>query len=234
MNTIIAPGNTVTMSSREIAELTGKQHKDVIRDIRVMQKSLAEDGADLRHLIEIKDARQYTAEFHLDRILTETLLTGYSIPLRHRVVTRLGELENVSRQGVSIPRTLPEALRLAADLADQNSTLQQVVQQQAPKVAAINRLAAAGGAICITDAAKQLNMAPSKLFAWLEQHRWIFRRSGCKRWIAYQPRISSGHLIHKVTELKPDAETGVERAAFQPLVTPKGLARLAELLQEAA
>jgi phage antirepressor YoqD-like protein len=234
MNTIVAPSNTVSMSSREIAELTGKQHKDVIRDIRVMCKALADDGADLRHLHEIKDGRNYTAEFRLDRILTETLLTGYSVPLRHRVVTRLGELENVSRQVVSIPQSLPEALRLAADLADQNGELQRVISKQAPKVAAINRLAAAGGAICITDAAKQLGMAPARLFAWLEQRRWIFRRHGCKRWVAYQPRITSGHMTHKVTALKPDPETGIERAAFDPMVTPKGLARLAELLQEAA
>lgn len=234
MNTIVAPSNTITMSSREIAELTGKQHKDVIRDVQVMCKALAEDGADLRHLEEIKDGRGYTAEFRLDRILTETLLTGYSIPLRYRVVTRLSELENVSRQVVTVPQTLPEALRFAADLADQNGELQRVISKQAPKVAAINRLAAAGGAICITDAAKQLGLPPARLFAWLEQHRWIFRRHGCKRWVAYQPRITSGHMTHKVTALKPDPETGIERAAFDPMVTPKGLTRLAELLQEAA
>ena len=233
MNTIVAPSNTVTMSSREIANLTGKQHKDVIRDIRVMRKALLDDGADLRHLHEIKDGRGYTAEFNLDRVLTETLLTGYSIPLRHRVVTRLAELENVSRH-VAIPQTLPDALRLAADLADKNGELQRVIEKQAPKVAAITRLAAAGGAICITDAAKQLGISPARLFSWLEQHRWIFRRHGCKRWVAYQPRITSGHMTHKVTALKPDPETGIERAAFDPMVTPKGLTRLAELLQEAA
>ncbi len=233
MNTIVAPSNTVTMSSREIADLTGKQHKDVIRDIRVMRKALSDDGADLRHLREVKDGRDYTAEFHLDRVLTETLLTGYSIPLRHRVVTRLAELENVSRQ-VVIPQNLPDALRLAADLADKNGELQRVIEKQAPKVAAITRLAAAGGAICITDAAKQLGLAPARLFSWMEQHRWIFRRHGCKRWVAYQPRITSGHMTHKVTALKPDPETGIERAAFDPMVTPKGLTRLAELLQEAA
>lgn len=42
----------------------------------------------------------------------------------------------------------------------------------------------------------------------------------------------TGYLKHKVTALKPDTETGIERAAFQPLVTPEGLTRLAELLQE--
>ncbi|AZO82618.1 hypothetical protein BOO88_16640 [Stutzerimonas stutzeri] len=48
------------------------------------------------------------------------------------------------------------------------------------------------------------------------------------REIAYQPRINSGYMTHKVTALKPDPETGIERAAFEPVVTPKSLARLAE------
>ena len=41
-------------------------------------------------------------------------------------------------------------------------------------------------------------------------------------------------MTHKVTALKPDPETGIERAAFDPMVTPNGLTRLAELVQEAA
>ncbi|MBC8783630.1 phage regulatory protein/antirepressor Ant [Pseudomonas fluorescens] len=220
------------MSSREVADLTGKQHHHVVRDIK---HNLAELNLDASKFgcIYLDASNRKQTEYLLPPDLVMTLLTGYSIPLRHRVVTRLQELENVSRHA-SIPQSLPEALRLAADLADQNGELQRLVSDQAPKVAAIKRLAAAGGAICITDAAKQLGVAPSRLFAWLEQHRWIFRRHGCKRWVAYQPRITSGHMTHKVTALKPDPETGIDRAAFDPMITPKGLTRLAELLQEAA
>lgn len=232
MNTLVAPSNTVTMSSREVADLTGKQHHHVVRDIK---HNLAELNIDASKFgcIYLDSSNRKQTEYLLPPDLVMTLLTGYSVPLRHRVVTRLQELENVSRH-VAIPQSLPEALRLAADLADKNGELQRLVSEQAPKVAAIKRLAAAGGAICITDAAKQLGLAPSRLFAWLEQHRWIFRRHGCKRWVAYQPRITSGHMTHKVTALKPDPETGIDRAAFDPMITPKGLTRLAELLQEAA
>ncbi|EPL5740983.1 Rha family transcriptional regulator [Pseudomonas aeruginosa] len=111
-------GQAVTMTSREIAELTGKQHKHVIRDIREMLDALEKDGPVLGHVREEKDSRGYTENFHLDRELTETLVTGYSIPLRHKVIRRLHQLEEQVAQPV-IPQTLPEALRLAADLAEE-------------------------------------------------------------------------------------------------------------------
>ncbi|HCG0181701.1 TPA: Rha family transcriptional regulator [Pseudomonas aeruginosa] len=110
-------GQAVTMTSREIAELTGKQHKHVIRDIREMLDALEKDGPVLGHVREEKDSRGYTENFHLDRELTETLVTGYSIPLRHKVIRRLHQLEEQVAQP-AIPQTLPEALRLAADLAE--------------------------------------------------------------------------------------------------------------------
>ncbi len=87
-------GMTQTMSSREIAELTGKDHKNVIRDIRAMLDELEKDGSDLSHQYrEEKDARGYTSCFHLDRELTDCLLTGYSVSARRRVIKRWHELE---------------------------------------------------------------------------------------------------------------------------------------------
>ncbi|MGH8418010.1 MAG: phage antirepressor KilAC domain-containing protein [Pseudomonas sp.] len=214
------------MSSREIAELTGKRHPDVKRDIQSMVRDLREDVSSFAHIYQDSMKRNQT-EYLLDREHTDCLLTGYSAPLRMAVVRRWRELEQAACQGL-IPTTLPEALRLAADQAEENIRLLGVIELQAPKVAAIKRLAAAEGSICITDAAKQLGIAPSKLFDWLQANRWIYRRGGSTRWIAMQPRIRSGYLKHKVTALKPDTETGIDRAAFQPLVTPKGLACLAE------
>ena len=130
MNTIVAPGNTVTMSSREIAELCNKEHKNVKRDIQKVLTELNLDALSFER-IYLDDSNRRQTEYFLPRDLTETLLTGYSIPLRHRVVTRLRELENAVPTAGSIPTSLPEALRLAADQAEQNQQLQKVIQDQA-------------------------------------------------------------------------------------------------------
>jgi phage regulator Rha-like protein len=105
----------ITMSSLEIAELVDKNHADVLRDIRNM---LVELGIGERIFAGSYLSTQNKALpcFNLPRREVEILLTGYSIKLRARVIDRLNELEN--RQQL-IPQTLPEALRLAASLAEE-------------------------------------------------------------------------------------------------------------------
>jgi phage regulator Rha-like protein len=217
------------MSSREIAELTGKRHDNVKRTI----DTLAVDQVISFPQIEENPASIGRPGKHylIGKRDSFVVVAQLSPEFTARLVDRWQELEE--RAAPRIPENYAEALQLAADQARENSRLIGVIELQAPKVAAIRRLAAAEGAICITDAAKQLGIPPSKLFDWLQANRWIYRRGGSTRWIAMEPRIRSGFLKHKVTALKPDTETGIERAAFQPLVTPKGLTRLAELLQEA-
>ena len=214
------------MSSREIAELTGSTHDNVMKTIRQLVRKgvVSTNETPYTH----PQNGQTYAEFLLGYRDTMVVVSGYSVELRAKIIDRWQDLEEQASRAFAIPTNLPDALRLAADKAEENERLLGVIQLQAPKVAAIQRLAAACGAICISDAAKQLQVTPSKLFAWLEAHRWIFHRGGSKRWTAYQPQITRGFMVHKVTELKPDAETGAERAAYQPLITPKGLAHLAE------
>lgn len=55
------------VDEQEIAELTGKEHKHVLRDIRTMIDALR-DGPNLDHLKEIKDSRGYTADFQITTI----------------------------------------------------------------------------------------------------------------------------------------------------------------------
>ncbi len=128
------------MSSREIAELTGKEHKHVIRDIRVMLVELG-DGPDLGHVREEKDERGYTARFLLPKDLTITLVSGYSIAMRHRIVTRWMELEEQVKPPVPVVSSDPLDLlpaqaqmfpKLITELQEQKRA--QAAQAQAEKL----------------------------------------------------------------------------------------------------
>lgn len=120
----------------------------------------------------------------------------------------------------------PAALRdLLLGYATRQIELEQTVAAQAPKVEALDRIADARGAVCLTDAAKALQVRRVDLIGWMQEHSWIHKREGTN-WKAYQPRISAGLLVHKVVTRGSDGE---ERIYDQVLVTPKGLAKLAEL-----
>lgn len=94
----------LTMSSREIAELTGKSHRNVKRDIESMLRDLQEDVLSFERIYRDSMNRQQT-EYALDRELTETLLTGYSAVLRRRVIVRMRELED---QLAAVEQTLQQ------------------------------------------------------------------------------------------------------------------------------
>ncbi len=121
----------------------------------------------------------------------------------------------------------PSRLRdLLLGYAERVVGLERTVAEQAPKVEALAVIAEARGAVCLTDAAKALQMRPSDLIDWMQAHGWIHKRAGTA-WRPYQQRIDKGQMVLKVVTRGDGAET---RIYDQAKVTPKGLTRLAELL----
>jgi len=85
--------NIQTMSSREIAELCGKEHKHVLADIRNMCESLEIDSAEFS--AQYKDTTGRTLPcFNLPKRETLILVSGYSAELRAKIIDRWQELEN--------------------------------------------------------------------------------------------------------------------------------------------
>nr|DAX28032.1 MAG TPA: regulatory protein [Caudoviricetes sp.] len=108
MNELI---NTIeqTMSSFEIAKLTGKRHDNVMRDIRELNK-----GYEKLHLLKIElkhrisdlgEGRQRKDPyFELTKMQTFDLLTGYNTELRIKVNRRWAELE--AQTLIKMPKSL--------------------------------------------------------------------------------------------------------------------------------
>ncbi|EBD6575196.1 Rha family transcriptional regulator [Salmonella enterica] len=97
MNTAIATTNTaslslvvdntkpLTMSSRQIAEYTGKKHFHVKRDIQNMLEALGEDESKFGCIFFDQYGREQI-EYHLNEELTITLVTGYNVVMRNTVI----------------------------------------------------------------------------------------------------------------------------------------------------
>ena len=98
------------MSSREIAELTGRAHDNVLRDVRILI-----EGGVLR-VEETPYVHHQNGQTYPEFLLCErdclVLVSGYNAPMRARIIDRWMELE--SRQPYAMP-THAEALRLYAD-----------------------------------------------------------------------------------------------------------------------
>ena len=243
MNMTATPGNTPsvatlfgnsekvsrhTMSSREIADLVEARHNDVIATIeRLFSKGLLRSDRKSRR--ESTGGRPIEV-YDLTERDTHLVIAGYSDEHRARVIDRWQELESKVVGQLQIPTNFGDALQLAADVAKQNASLHQVIQQQAPKVQALERLSATEGSICITSAAKQLGIGPLKLFKWLSDNRWIYRRAAFSAWSAYQPRLTAGLLEHKLVKVGKGAEEDL-KVVEQVMVTRKGITTLAEQIQ---
>lgn len=95
MNSLISTAEVKTMSSREIAELTGKRHDNVLRDIDFIHSNLSESSKSVSY-------KGYNNQSQREWLLTkrDTLLvvSGYSVELRARIIDRWQELEEQVRK----------------------------------------------------------------------------------------------------------------------------------------
>lgn len=221
----------LTMSSREIAELTGREHKHVMRDIRLMLVNLGKPATEYAQNWTDPQNKQEYPEYRLPKRESLILVSGYDVVLRAKIIDRWAELESTKAPDLMAVLSDPIQLRaILLDHVEQNIALKNKVAEQAPKVEALDRIATSSiGSMCITDAAKHIQVAPAVLFRWLAEHKWIYRRNGTN-WIGYQDRIHEGLVEHKVTtiQMKETATSPAREIISEQLrITAKGLAKLA-------
>ena len=112
---LIDSGNApLTMTSREIAELTGKRHDHVLRDIEVMLYELGISPTDFAVALPDSDGRMKPC-FQLPKRETLILLTRIPCPMNQRVIDRWEAWEALET-GKAVP-AVSGAARAAEDMA---------------------------------------------------------------------------------------------------------------------
>lgn len=215
MNIVNFGAEARTMTSREIAELTGKQHKHVLEDVRKMLEDLDLSSADFS--AQYKDSTGRTLPcFNLPKRETLILVSGYSIPMRARIVDRWEALE--SQQGPQIPQTYAAALLEAGRLALEVEQKTHLLAVQAPKVAFADRVAGDDKGVNIGNYARAVELGQNVLFRALRDHR-ILMSGGNRHNLPFQDYIERGYFTVKEGTRTHNDETV---PTFTPMVTGKG------------
>lgn len=227
-------GNTdtpLTMSSTEIAEATGKNHADVMRDIRNMLDAMGSTSEQFCSYIQVPMPRggfRKTEVYALPRRETDILLTGYSVPLRAKVIDRWRELEAQVAKPTPVNLGDAAALRgLLIGYTEQVIKLEQKVAADKPKVEYHDAVKASAKSQTMLQVANKYGVGRTKLFKFLKDYG-VIRNDEHNP--PYQRFIDSGHF-------EVDPKFYKEKGKFvhytQTMVTGKGEIYIGKLLRKA-
>ena len=197
--------STLTMSSREIAEITHKEHKNVLRVIRdLIEQNLVTQIEPLK----FEYRNQWFDYYELNKRDTLVIVARLSPEFTAAVVDRWQALENRQKPTALIPQSFSEALMLAAQLQAEK-------EHNAPKVAFVDHYVEVGTSKSFRETAKILKIPERALVNRLVEDKYLYRQSGVL--LPYQ----SAHTKDLFTVKTGTAEHGHNYT--QTRVTSKGI-----------
>jgi phage antirepressor YoqD-like protein len=242
-------GSVQTMTSLQIVDMINEERKGIEKLTGKAQKVLSHKNfmAKTRDVLgEVSSAKfladdKYdigkgavgTRDIYVFPKREATLMAmSYSPAISAAVYDRMTELEEAQPKALMIPTTFAEALRLAADKAEEAERALMLVQEketllleQAPKVEFVDEFVDAQGALGIQAASRLLRMNMRELGHWLVDDKLCFRRPPANTLVPYSSKIDQGLFVVK-TGLRPGSEG--PHAFEQMMITTKGLTYIAE------
>lgn len=213
-NEIIFAGEAqqVTMSSREIAELTGKRHDHVLRDVENMLQELEQTSPQFWGELPDTYNRPQRVAF-LPKDLTITLVAGYSVKMRHAIVRRWQELEAEKAQPKELSRL--EILKLAMESEQARIEAEKQLALAAPKVEFVDKYVQATGLFTFREVAKLLKANEARFREFLIDCKVMYYLG--KKLTAYKNHEDAGRFAVKTDTAKNGHDYR------QTFFTPKGV-----------
>lgn len=209
------------MTSREIAGLTDKEHKHVLRDCQNMfdQLNMPLDGY-TQNWTHPQNGLTYI-EYLLTKDLALCLVSGYSAILRMKIITRLNELENKNNP-MAIAATMNSAQLsvLMVETQAKEKAIHQLALAQ-PAVAFVERYVQSTGNLGFRQVCKLLKIKENDFRAFLQDNKIMYRLGS--EWMPYAPHIDAGRFY--VTT----GTSGTDHAYSTAKFTPKGVEWIAKL-----
>src|SRR5690625_3012680 len=204
MNQLITKG--IQKTSLDIAEITGKEHKNVMRDIRNEIKELGEDTSRLifeQSKYTNERGREYTCyTFGKDGAMQ--LALKYDAKTRYRVIKRIEELENDNKK--QLPTTYKEALLHLVEQVEENERLQtnnlmleQQVNELKPKADYTDRILQNKGLVTISQIAKDYGMSAQAMNKKLHEMGIQYKLGS--QWLLYADYHDKGYTHSQTVDI---------------------------------
>ena len=205
------------MTSLEIAEITGKQHAHVMRDIRaILEQGVHQSNFGLMFRISKlgNGAERKDPYYSLTKKGCLILASGYDALLREKIIDRWEYLETKNKVNMPDFANPAEAARAWADQYERNLALEAKNQELQPKAKYFDDLVDRKLNINFRDTAKEIGLKQNDFIRKLINAKYLYRdaKSQLKPYAAYVGSL----LIIK------ECKSGDKWAGNQTLVTPKG------------
>lgn len=197
----------------DIGQARKKFINDVVRDAETMLDALALSRLNFEGTYQDAQGKARKC-YHLPRDLTMTLVTGYSIPLRKKVIDRLEQLEGNVR-AFEVPQTYAAALRLASMQAEKLEEQNAVIEIMTPKSDFFDAFMNADGIYTLQNAGRSLNLRPNLFIRWLKSKYLFYQGGDLVPYIQYRQM--------DIFEVKSEVGND-DKSHLQTFITPKGLA----------
>lgn len=211
---------TVTMTTREIADLTGKQHKHVLDDTRKMLEELKIDSAAFSAQYKDSTGRSLPM-FALPKRECILLVSGYNLLMRAKIIDRWQELEAQQQSNLLVLPNFTDPAEAAIAWATEYKAKQLALKQlevAKPKVEFVDKFVERGTNRNITAVAKELGVTAIKLGKWLRAKGYMNKATDKQVW--NKEFIDKGYGVQKLFNVEVQEEEF--KSGSQALITPAG------------
>ncbi|OTG79376.1 DNA-binding protein [Acinetobacter sp. ANC 4558] len=226
MNTLVEPA--LTMSSREIAELTGKEHKNVIRTVKDL---LAAEILDAQiEPLKFEYRGQWFDYYELNKRDSLVLVARLSPEFTAHIVDRWQKLEKKFKQ-TNVDLHDPHALRRA--LLNYTEQVIHLETQNQSLERTIDTITQTPAGVKFQQACKILNIKQAILANWLSQHNWDRKLNNTRASTYYsQERGYCETKYEEVARIRPNGDP-YTFTKIEFFILPKGMQVLAKYFGKA-
>lgn len=209
----------LAMSSREIADLVEKRHDNVKRTIDdLAARGLVHPQLEDEQFSDVMGRARTELVYRIGKRDSYVIVAQLSPEFTARLVDRWQELE--AGAGTVIPQTMAQALRFAAEQAEQIEAQAAQLAAAAPKVQFVDDYVTSTGNKGFREVCKLLKANERAFGPWLESAGIMYRLAGER--MPYADHLRAGRFVVKAGTAEESGHT-FNQAKF----TPKGVAWIA-------